>query len=415
MPSLIPQKFSYENVNFAVGLPAPDGWQRGYRSLIRIKMTYRDPMVGTSNYSEFIPREWSGRWYLYRDGYQQSSGVIDFRTLEIYSDTQDWLTGPNLQQLGQRVPIPETDEETENIEELSEFFVLGGETLAPLIQGLNIPIIGDIVAAALNFFENLSSDDIYYLPFPYRPDILYVSIPDGKVSVNVEYIWWEYSKIAVAGGIGEIDIQDVIELPDTGNEPEDPLNGRTPFNFADYARERGFVPEGQCAGGILPDEGEAIEGEQLCDGASSGRLSWDGDGDRQSVDIFAPPYTYTLTPLSGSGLDWFRLDYIDDVSGSKQLWVYGWENVTIEENGVTTADWVTTRSADPGPNFCPSGTPTSKVIFRIEPGTEITATQLGYCAPLPQVNLTVQDTTGEVFNQTYDDMPDNFNFECFYS
>lgn len=238
------QNLTFVDLVDSVSLSCPTEWQKAECALIRIKIKSRDVSVGKTDLSKSIVREWSGYWYLYRDNYQVSNGSIDFKTEQIYFDRWLWTAEIATQQLAQRLPIIEVTQPEENAEELSEFLIFGGEVLAGLVANLNIPIVGDILQFVTDFFADLSSEDLSYLPSPFRPDTLFVWFPVGKVSLDVEFRWLGYSPVAIGAGIAELPIESIQTLPILP-QADDPRNPAPQKTFDELAREQGYILESE--------------------------------------------------------------------------------------------------------------------------------------------------------------------------
>ena len=241
----------------------PVNWQKAERAIIRVQVDSRDPSIGTSDYSKIIPREFTGYAYLYKDNYQLEKITLDFQSQEIYNDLFVWRGEIALQQLAQRLPQIEVGEPLENVEEVSEFLVIGGEILSNTVASLNIGIIDDMVGFIIGFFESLSSDDLDYIPAPYRPDTIYYWFPAGKATISIEFIWYPFSPVAVGAGLAELSIEDLIQLPDNidGKNPFSPVPVQT---FDNVARDAGYILPNEC---VTPPTKPDFDGGQ-CDGVS---------------------------------------------------------------------------------------------------------------------------------------------------
>lgn len=234
------QEVTYAGIVDPVSVNCPVEWQKAELAIIRIKINSRDSSVGKTDLSKIIVREWSGYWYLYKNNYQISNGAIDFKAEQIYFDRWTWDAEIVTQQLAQRVPLIETTQPEENVEELSEFMIFGGEVLSGLVANLDIPIVADVLQFVVDFFSNLSSDDLNYLPSPYRPDSVWVWFPVGKISLDIEFHWLGYSPVAIGAGLAELSIEDIQQLPQLP-QADSPLNPAPQKSFEELAREQGFV------------------------------------------------------------------------------------------------------------------------------------------------------------------------------
>lgn len=245
MARITPEQETISGIVESQKIICPEGWQKAERAVIRLSVDERDPNVGVLDLTQFVVRQWTGYWYLVKDEYVWERGAIEFAQQQLYQDHQLWFLEPNIQQGGVRVPIPETTQPEENLEEVAEWLLFGGEIIESVAASIDIPIIGGLIEQAVGLLEGISSENLTYLPTPYRPDTLIVSFPTGMASMTVEFAWWPYSPLSVLGGIGEVDIQDeipVLELPD-GQPVETQSNVTT---FEELARDAGFIEESEC-------------------------------------------------------------------------------------------------------------------------------------------------------------------------
>lgn len=249
------ESLSYSGLFDPTSVATPVAWQKAEIAIIRLKINARNPIVGKTDLSKSIVREWSGYWYLYRDNYQIENGALDFKSEQIYFDRWLWNAEITTQQLAQRVPLIETTQPEENVEELSEFLVFGGEIIAGLVSNLNIPIVENVLQFIVDFFANLSSADLNYLPSPLRPDRLYVWVPAGLVDFDIEFHWLGYSPLAIGAGLAEIDIEDVQTLPILP-QAENPQNQTPLINFDALARANGYILSGECP--PVPNEEDVL-------------------------------------------------------------------------------------------------------------------------------------------------------------
>lgn len=235
----------FDNLVESQLIPCPESWKKAETAIIRLEVLDRDPSIGTVNYDKLIAREFTGFWYLLSDNYVVLNGKIDFRNMELYNNTQRWWLEDKSQESATRVPIPETTQPEENVEEVAELALTVGETIVDLIADLNIPVVGNVAEKIAEIVDSISSDDLYYLPFPIRPDTLGLSFPTGDATIRATFYWYRYSPLALGGGLGELDIEEQIETPNLP-EAEEITSPIPQLSFLDRARREGLIPISEC-------------------------------------------------------------------------------------------------------------------------------------------------------------------------
>lgn len=230
------------NIIEPVSIPCPPAWRKAERAIIKLEVVSRDARIGRIDWSYFVPRQFTGYYYLFKDNFLLKNEAIDFRAMTIYEDVCEWKSETLSQQAGVRVPIPETTQPEENLEELTELILWTGNILSSVLDSTNIPFISDISSKIVELLEDVSSDNLYYLPQPYRPDKLLLGFRAGWANLKVTFVWYPFSPLSIAGGIAEVPLEEQIEPLEDVISPLDPTAQSEIKSFEDLAIEQGFVP-----------------------------------------------------------------------------------------------------------------------------------------------------------------------------
>lgn len=168
----------------------------------------RPAEAGVIDFSKFIPRKFSGYFYLLRGGSVISTEPIQFQNQQLLSHNNSWSNEGIAQSYMTELSTPDVDLNA-LLDEFANVLLYFGESVFGILENLNIPVLNTVFGLIGSAYDSFIGDNLWYLPIVDTPTHIGFSLPTG-VQLSLSITYYRFSPIAVGVGLAEIDIDDLI-------------------------------------------------------------------------------------------------------------------------------------------------------------------------------------------------------------